>query len=349
MDTKTKIVLLLNLIFVAVLLSWPLITAPKFEVSLGEDTVPLGGSLNLRISFPRDPSSVRLLVVDLERNRTVEARELQPSKELSASLKIDEGRYAIGHYALRVVATIDGEMVEEESFFNVFGAPELNLTLSVEKPELKAFVNVTAEGDSEFAGMAWTLQIPISRFAGERIYVVLTNGSWVEVKLREEHVPGNFSLLSLNEVACWVIPMDNDSGLVYSVLTDLWPQGISISIDDEREWGGNTYALRNWISQYFSLYKGQLIRVLVYLRAYTGDPGPAVDRVLTYTERVAMGESLSTLKRAIIEELNLEEARAARSNPVTTYMLVAFFAFTALLALLILYYFLRTRGWRQAI
>ncbi|MCD6358018.1 MAG: hypothetical protein DRJ96_10070 [Thermoprotei archaeon] len=225
--------------------------------------------------------------------------------------------------------------------------PRLKYWMGLEAVLLE--VNVTAEGDSEFAGMSWTLQIPISRFAGERIYVVLTNGSWVEVELREEHVPGNFSLVTLNGVACWVIPMGNDSGLVYSVLTDLWPQGISIAVEDEREWGGNTYALRNWISQYFSLYKGQLIRVLVYLRAYTGDPGPAVNQVLAYTERVAMGESLSTLKRAIIEELNLEEARAARSNPVTTYMLAAFFAFTALLALLILYYFLRTRGRRQAI
>ncbi|RLF04573.1 MAG: hypothetical protein DRK00_06420 [Thermoprotei archaeon] len=219
--------------------------------------------------------------------------------------------------------------------------PHLKYWIGAEAALLE--VNVTAEKDSEFAGMAWTLQIPISRFAGREIFIILANGSLVKVKLREEHIPGNFSLISLSEVAGWVIPLDEGNGLVYSVLTDLWPQGILISIDDEREWGGNTYALRNWVSQYFTLYKGQLIRVMVYLRAYTGDPSAAVEDVLSYMRMVATGKPLSTVREAIVEGLNLEEARAARASPTMTYTLAAFFAFTALLALLVLYYFLRGR------
>lgn len=219
--------------------------------------------------------------------------------------------------------------------------PRLKYWVGTESALLE--VNVTAEGDSEFAGMAWTLQIPISRFAGREIYLVMMNGSLIRVKLREEHVPGNFSLLFLSEVAGWVIPLDEERGLAYSVLTDLWPQGISISIDDEREWGGSTYALRNWISQYFSLHKGQLIRAVVYLRVYTGDPSAAVEEVLSRAKMLTAGEPLSAVRSAIAEGLNLEEARAARSSPAVTYTLAAFFAFVVLLALMILYYLLRRR------
>ncbi len=143
METKTKIVLLLNLIFVALLLSWPIVTAPKFKISLNEDTVPLGGELQFTVSFPSSPSSIRVDVVDLERNITIESKNLQPAKVVSASIPIDEGRYRVGHYSLKVVADLGGA-VEEEAYFNVFGGAPLNMTLEAEE-NLSAFINVTAE------------------------------------------------------------------------------------------------------------------------------------------------------------------------------------------------------------
>ncbi len=143
METKTKVVLLLNLVFVALLLSWPVVTAPKFKISINEETVSLGGELQFTVSFPSPPSSVRVDVVDLERNMTVESKSLQPAKVVSAAIPIDEGRYRIGHYSLRVVANLGGT-VEEEAYFNVFGGAPLNMTLKTEE-NLSAFINVTAE------------------------------------------------------------------------------------------------------------------------------------------------------------------------------------------------------------
>ncbi len=145
MDTKAKIVLLLNLVFVALLLLWPLMTAPKIQISLNKETVPLGGKLGVTAILPGVPTSVKLSIVDLELNRTVESLDLNPAKEVSASIEISEGKYRIGHYAVRISANVNGGSVEEEKFFSVFGAAPLNLSLEVEKPELKAFINVTAE------------------------------------------------------------------------------------------------------------------------------------------------------------------------------------------------------------
>ncbi|MCD6349108.1 MAG: hypothetical protein J7L91_05710, partial [Candidatus Korarchaeota archaeon] len=71
MDTKAKIVLLLNLVFVALLLLWPLMTAPKIQISLNKETVPLGGKLGVTAILPGVPTSVKLSIVDLELNRTV--------------------------------------------------------------------------------------------------------------------------------------------------------------------------------------------------------------------------------------------------------------------------------------
>ncbi len=144
METKTKIVLLLNLIFVALLLSWPVMTAPRFKITLDGETVPLGGELRFEVSFPSPPSSVRVDVIDLERNITIESRNLRPSKMISAVIPIEEGRYRIGHYSLRVAANMGGP-VQEEAYFNVFGGAPLNVTLKAERENLSAFINVTGE------------------------------------------------------------------------------------------------------------------------------------------------------------------------------------------------------------
>ncbi len=145
MDTKTKIVLLLNLIFVVILLTWPIINAPKIQINLDRETVPLGGKLEVRATFPSVPSSAKLYVVDLELNKTVYTLNLKPAKEVSAKLYIEEGKYRIGHYVIKIKAMLDGSSIEGEDFFNVFGGSPLNLTLRVEKPEIDAFINVTSK------------------------------------------------------------------------------------------------------------------------------------------------------------------------------------------------------------
>ncbi len=145
MDAKTKVVLLLNLTFIVILLFWPIINAPKFRISLNKETVPLGGELEVRTMFSNEPSSIKLYVIDLELNKTVDAINLKPAKEVSAKLSINEGRYRIGHYAIKMQATLDGNLVEEESFFNVFGGSPLNLTLKVKKPEINTFINITSK------------------------------------------------------------------------------------------------------------------------------------------------------------------------------------------------------------
>ncbi len=143
MDTKTKVVLLLNLIFIAILLLWPIMNAPRFQIILNKETVPLGGELEVRTTFPNEPSSVKLYVIDLELNKTVDIINLKPAKEISAKLNVEERKYRVGHYAIKIQAKLDGNSVEEESFFNVFGGSPLNLTLIVEKPDINAFINIT--------------------------------------------------------------------------------------------------------------------------------------------------------------------------------------------------------------
>ena len=66
--------------------------------------------------------------------------------------------------------------------------------------------NLTVVSDSSFAGMAWTPQIPIERFAGKTIYAIKADGSLVPLKLREQHVPGQAGLFSTDSAVGWLTP-----------------------------------------------------------------------------------------------------------------------------------------------
>lgn len=205
-------------------------------------------------------------------------------------------------------------------------------------------VNLTVVSDSSFAGMAWTLQIPIDRFAGKTIYAIKADGSLVPLKLREQHVPGQAGLFSTDSAVGWLIPATNETGLVLALVSDLWPQGIMISVDDEREWAGGTYALRNWLSQQFQLPAGQLLRFLVYFAPYRGDPQPAVQKAVGILRALAEGSTLDEVKAAVIEELGVEEARAARVSPTALYAPYAFLAAAVVAVLVVAYAILRRRS-----
>lgn len=205
-------------------------------------------------------------------------------------------------------------------------------------------VNLTVVSDSSFAGMAWTLQIPIERFAGKTIYAIKADGSLVPLKLREQHVPGQASLFSTDNAVGWLIPATNETGLVIAVASDLWPQGIMISVDDEREWAGGTYALRNWLSQQFQLPANQRLRFLVYFTPYSGDPQPAVQKAVEVSRALAKGSTLDEVKAAVIGELGVEEARAARVSPTALYAPYAVLAAAAVAAVAVVYTFMRRRA-----
>jgi hypothetical protein len=136
MNSRVLMAVALNVIFVAILLIWPLMNSPKFTISIEEKTVPLGGKLNFTISFPSVPSKVTAEVVDAELNRTVYVTSFPPRKEIRGSIDIEEGKYRIGFHILRIRATLNGQDITEESYFSVFGAPPLELELKVENPVL---------------------------------------------------------------------------------------------------------------------------------------------------------------------------------------------------------------------
>lgn len=136
MNTKMLAAVSLNMIFVALLLIWPLINSPKFSVVIEENVVPLGGQLNFTLLFPSVPSEVRVEVIDPEINRTLYSASLNPSSEVRGSVKIEEGKFGIGFHVLKVYAILNGQEVVEESYFSVYGAAPIYLELSVEKPTL---------------------------------------------------------------------------------------------------------------------------------------------------------------------------------------------------------------------
>ncbi|MCS7102642.1 MAG: hypothetical protein NZ992_02020 [Candidatus Korarchaeum sp.] len=143
MNSKMLAAVSLNVIFVVILLAWPLINSPKFSVSIEEDIVPLGGQLNFTLSFPSVPLEVRVEVIDPKVNRTLYSVSLNPSSEVRGSVRVEEGRFGIGFHVLRVHAILNGREVIEESYFSVYGAAPIYLELSVGKPTLVVEINQT--------------------------------------------------------------------------------------------------------------------------------------------------------------------------------------------------------------
>ncbi len=147
MNAKTLAAVVLNIIFVAVLLAWPLVNSPRFSVLIEEDVVPLGGQLNFTLRFPSAPSEVRIDILDPQVNRTVYSASLAPSSEVKGSVYIEEGRFRIGFYVLKVHAVFNGQGITEESHFSVYGAPPIYLELSVERPTLVVEMNQTESAE----------------------------------------------------------------------------------------------------------------------------------------------------------------------------------------------------------
>lgn len=197
-------------------------------------------------------------------------------------------------------------------------------------------INVTAVADSSLSGMSWTLQLPIDRFAGRTIFVISPSGSKIPVTLREHHVPGQAGFFSIGQAAGWVIPVTDDAGLVLSVLTDLYPQGVPQSIDDEREWAGGTYALRNWLGQQFQIPADQTLRFIVVLYPYKGDPSPYVSKVVSAISELARGASLEEVKTMLINDLGIEQGQPMKSPFEAGSLFVVLFAAAASILLFLI-------------
>lgn len=133
MNTKVLVAVAINMLFVAILLIWPLINSPEFTVSIEDNVVPLGGELNFTASFPSVPAGVSVEVIDPVLNETVYSAELTPSKQVRASIPIEEGKFRIGFHVLRIRAILDGRNLTEETYFSVFGATPISLRLEAEK------------------------------------------------------------------------------------------------------------------------------------------------------------------------------------------------------------------------
>ncbi|MEM1508367.1 MAG: hypothetical protein QXY49_01870 [Thermofilaceae archaeon] len=198
-------------------------------------------------------------------------------------------------------------------------------------------INFTVVSDSSFSGLSWTLQLPINRFSGKNVYIALMNGSLIPVRLREESVPGEFQLTWMNEAIGYVVPVDEENGLIFSVISDAWPQGMPVSIDDEREWGGSVYSLRNWIAQQFTLSAGQTVRFIVYLLPYSNTPSSGVEKLALIYGELSAGAPLNELKSKIISELSLQEVGEKRAGSALLYTLLAFVAVTVIAATIFVY------------
>jgi len=189
-------------------------------------------------------------------------------------------------------------------------------------------LNLTADGDSTFAGLAWDFDLPISLFAGKRVTLLLSNGTEVSVKLREEHIPGTWVIdgSAYPNGVGWVIPYDGDKGLVVAVLGDTWPNGMSVHAEDNRQWGGNTYSLRSWLFFNLQMPKGVIIRLLVYVKPYSSQDELelGLSRIREAVRMLQEGESSDAVKSFLISAMNLEEAAAARKARGPPLMIIAY-------------------------
>jgi len=208
-------------------------------------------------------------------------------------------------------------------------------------------LNLTADADSNFAGMAWDFDLPISLFAGKRVTLLLSNGTQVSVKLREEHIPGTWVIdgSAYPNGVGWVIPYDGDRGLVVAVLGDTWPNGLSVHAEDNRQWGGNTYSLRNWLFFDLQMPKGVIIRLLVYVQPYSSQDELEIglSRIREAVGMLQNGESSDAVKSFLISAMNLEEAATARKARGPPLMLIVYAAIAVVAVVVIAFAMLKRR------
>ena len=208
-------------------------------------------------------------------------------------------------------------------------------------------LNMTADEDSTFAGLAWDFDLPISLFQGKRVTLLLSNGTEVSVKLREEHIPGTWVIdgSAYPNGVGWVIPYDGDKGLVVAVLGDTWPNGLSVHAEDNRQWGGNAYSLRNWLFFDLQMPKGVIIRLLVYVQPYSSQDELEIglSRIREAVKMLQNGESSDAVKSFLISAINLEEAATARKARGPPLMLIVYAAIAVIAVVVIAFAMLKRR------
>lgn len=208
-------------------------------------------------------------------------------------------------------------------------------------------LNMTADEDSTFAGLAWDFDLPISLFQGKRVTLLLSNGTEVSVKLREEHIPGTWVIdgSAYPNGVGWVIPYDGDKGLVVAVLGDTWPNGLSVHAEDNRQWGGNAYSLRNWLFFDLQMPKGVIIRLLVYVQPYSSQDELEIglSRIREAVKMLQNGESSDAVKSFLISAMNLEEAATARKARGPPLMLIVYAAIAVIAVVVIAFAMLKRR------
>jgi len=208
-------------------------------------------------------------------------------------------------------------------------------------------LNLTADEDSNFAGLAWDFDLPVPLFAGKRVQLLLSDGTEVSVKLREEHIPGTWVIdgSSHPNGVGWVIPYDGDKGLVVAAFGDTWPNGMSVHAEDNRQWGGNTYSLRSWLFFDLHMPKGVMIRLLIYVHPYSSQDEMEIglSRIREVVRMLQEGESSDAIKSFLISAMNLEEAAAARKARGPPLMLIVYAAIAVVAVAVIAFALLRRR------
>lgn len=203
-------------------------------------------------------------------------------------------------------------------------------------------LELTANKLSNFSGMSWDLDLPITFFSGRNVTILLMDGTEVTVKLREEHIPGTWVIegSAFANGFGWVVPYTDELGLVMAVFGEAWPSGMSIHVEDNRQWGGNTYSLRSWLFFDFQMVPGILVRPLMFIKVYKSwdEMMEAVSFIREIAELVQRGESADAIKEHIISRMNLEEAAAARRAKGPPMMLIVYagIAVAAVLLLVII-------------
>jgi len=208
-------------------------------------------------------------------------------------------------------------------------------------------LNLTAQKPSNFSGMAWDLDLPVALFAGKTVRMILMNGTEKRVKLREEHVPGTWVVegSAFPNGFAWVAPYDSDAGVVLAVFGDAWPSGMSVHVEDNRQWGGNTYSLRNWLFFNFQLTPGVLVRLnalLVFYRS-SSELEEALRLVGEVRDMVQRGEGIDVIRGHLLSAMKLEAAAEARKAKGPPVMLVVYAAAAAVAVALIAFIVLRRR------
>ncbi|MEM2299120.1 MAG: hypothetical protein QXW23_06325 [Thermofilaceae archaeon] len=209
-------------------------------------------------------------------------------------------------------------------------------------------LNLTARNPSNFSGMSWDLDLPIALFSGRRVTILLMNGTEVSVKLREEHIPGTWVVegSSFGNGFGWIVPYTEDMGLVLAVFGEAWPSGMNIHVEDNRQWGGNTYSLRNWLFFDLQLTPGILVRLLVYMRVYRSQDelSEAVRSIREIADMVQRGESADIIKGYLISQMALEEAATARAGQGPPLMLLVYAGIAAVAVVILAFILIRRRG-----